>query len=156
MRDNDFALAAVADQERLHGVHVRVADPSDPLAELGRLDAGRRHALAIQSGRVAPCNNIPIVNNDVHASAPKARTDDENAFPDAYAFRIQHAASAVHRPHCFPRTVKCRFSTSTDGEDDNRYRLTRPVSRKKLRPAGLARNVRSLCFYVFSQWLTPC
>ncbi len=37
-----FAFAAIADQERLDRLHVRVADLVDPFAELGGIDAGGR------------------------------------------------------------------------------------------------------------------
>src|SRR6185437_3259302 len=35
-----FALAAVADHERLYRIHVRIADLADPFAKFGRLDPG--------------------------------------------------------------------------------------------------------------------
>ncbi len=66
-----LALAAVADQERLDRVHVLVAGLVDPFAKLGRFDARRRHALPIQSVRVAARHDVAIVDNDVHAPAPK-------------------------------------------------------------------------------------
>ena len=100
-----LALAAVADQERFDGVHVRFARLADPLAELGRLDAGGRHALPIETGRVAAGHNIAIVNNNVHAPAPKARLDRVNSRTYAYASRRRTQRGRYR--HSFKGTIKC-------------------------------------------------
>ncbi len=71
-----FPFAAIADQEGLDRLHVRVADLADPFAELRRLDARGRHALPVKAVRVAACHNVAIVDDDVHGSAPKSQLDE--------------------------------------------------------------------------------
>jgi len=62
------AFVAVADQERLHGLHIGITDFADPLAKLKRVYSGRRYTLTIESRCVSVRHNVAIVYDDIHGS----------------------------------------------------------------------------------------
>jgi hypothetical protein len=61
------ATLAVPDQERLDGLHVGLAGLAEPVAELGRIDAGVRHAFSVETRRISPGDDVAVVYNDIHA-----------------------------------------------------------------------------------------
>ena len=93
-----LAALAIADQERFDGLDVVFAGFADPLAEFDGIDPRRGNALPVESRGIAACNNVTVVNNDVHVCPvlwPKS-------------FRRLDGRRDVERAHGVVRRQTCR------------------------------------------------
>ncbi len=66
------AVFAVADQEGFHRADIGVGNRLHPIAEVGRAKSGRRHAFAVEPGRIAVFYGLAFIHYYDHKTTPES------------------------------------------------------------------------------------